>query len=272
MKKFLLILLILLLLGGIGFGTWYLLDNPQIFDTTVTTAAPKKEKEEDEKGKIGAVKKPETEADLLDAIAHEQTQNPDTVGWLQIPGTEISDSVVQSYNNTYYLRRTTRLVEDIYGCYFADYDCSIGARDVLSPNTVIYGHSDLKDNPDGPKFSQLFRFTDRDFATKTPYIQFATLEDRMTWQVFAAFFTDVNMPYIKTGYTGEELIKLTDEAKAKSAFVYDVPITGEDKILTLSTCSVRDGTTGAERFVVMAKLVPADAPLSRTVEIGDNVS
>lgn len=268
MKKFLLILLILLLIACMGGLIWFVWNNPDILNADVPLSAAVSKKKPT--NKIGEMKKPETTADILEAIAHEKSQNGDTVGWLEVPGTQISNSVVQSYNNLYYLRRTERKVEDIYGCYFADYECSFGSRGDLSVNTIIYGHSDLKDSADGPKFSQLFKFTDHTYAMNTPYIHFSTLEDQMTWQVFAAFYTDVSMKYINANYSDEELVALTDQAKAKSVYSYNVPINAGDKILTLSTCSVRDGTDGSHRFVVMAKLVPPDEKLAVSADITEN--
>ena len=59
---------------------------------------------------------------------------------------------------------------DIYGCYFLDVECALGRGSDFLSNTVVYGHSDLKDNPDGPRFSQLFRFVDDDFAAENKYL------------------------------------------------------------------------------------------------------
>lgn len=234
---------------------------PAAADATSSTAAKEKQPE------IGVMKPVETPADVLNQLDYEYQQNPDTVGWLRIPATDISNSVVQAINNTYYLRRTERKTNDIYGCYFADYECSFGARDMMSPNTVIYGHSDLKDNPDGLKFSQLFRFTKENFARRTPYIYFSTPESIMTWQIFAAFYTDTKLDYISTQLSGAQVVALAEQAKKNSVFAYDVPVGEADKLLTLSTCSIKNGTDGEQRFVVMAKLLPQDTNEEATAAI-----
>lgn len=206
---------------------------------------------------LGVYKLVETEMDLLEALDYEIKQNRDTVGWLIVPNTLISNSVLQAHDNTAYLRTDERHQPSIYGCYFADYTCSIGPREVLSPNTVIYGHSDLKDNPDGPRFSQLFKFTDPEFARQNPYIQFSTIDDFMDWEIFAVFYPSVDMNYIETNLSGSELVALANEAKAQSIYDYNVTVGETDKILTLSTCTVKYGSNDYEhRFVVMAKLVP----------------
>lgn len=209
-----------------------------------------------------------TDADLFESIEAAYEENPDAVGWLTIPGTDIDDVVLQSHDNLYYLRLNEEREYDVYGCYFADYVCSFGPREMLSANTVIYGHSDLKDNPDGKRFSQLFRFTEPEFAKATPYLEFSTDAERMHWQVFAVFYTDVEMNYIETELSGPELVGLADEAKQKSIYDYGVPVEEGDNILTLSTCTIKFGADDTDhRFVVMAKLVPADETLSQRADI-----
>lgn len=208
-------------------------------------------------GQLSKRKAPETVADLLETIHYEASQNPDTVGWLSIPDTDIENSVVQSHDNLYYLRRTERKTEDIYGCYFADYECSFGARDELSSNTVIYGHSDLKDNPDGLRFSQLFKFTDELFARRHPAISFSTAYEPMDWEIFAVFYADTTFAYNQVRLSEEEMEALIAEARRKSIYQYETEVSAADKIITLSTCTVKYGSRSDQRFVVMAKLLPA---------------
>lgn len=182
-------------------------------------------------------------------------KNPDTVGWLYIPGTDIDNSVLQSFDNSYYIRRNEQRKDDIYGCYFADADAPIGTVEEFAPNTIIYGHSDLKDNPDGKRFSQLFRFTDETFAKQTPNIYFSTAEKDLVWRVFAVFYTHVSFNYILTHPTETEFARIVEKAKEGSLYQYDVDVTADDRVLTLSTCSVKYGTTGEYRLVVMSRLV-----------------
>lgn len=209
---------------------------------------------------LGVRRVPNTHADIMEALDYEIRQNPDTVGWLMVPDTTINNSVVQSYNNSYYLRQTERKVPDTFGCYFVDYECSVGAREEFSDNTVIYGHSDIRgDNPEGPKFSQLYHFTDLEFAKEHPVVYFSTPEDYLVWEIFAVFYTDVTMDYIGADYEPEAKLALIEAARELSLYDYEVEVTEEDRILTLSTCSVKYGNDGTHRFVVMAKLLPPEA-------------
>ena len=200
-------------------------------------------------------------------------RNEDTVAWLMIPDTEINDAVLQSYDNNYYLRLTEDKTYSVFGCYYASYDCILDlGREELSRNTVIFGHSDYKDNPDGKKFSQLFKYTDLEFLKKNPYIYFSTPDDDMVWQVFSVFYTHVNFNYIQANPTAENFEKIIAEAKAKSEYIIDLDVGKNDKILTLSTCTKYYNEADYEnyRFVVMAKLldtnsVPTECPTSMTI-------
>lgn len=219
-------------------------------------------------------KTPNTAADVFKAIAYEQEKNPDALGWLMIPGMSIDDPVVQSHDNLYYLRRTDRGAEDIYGCYFADAECSLSPNGELSRNTVIYGHSDLQDNPDGPKFSQLFRLTEKTFAEETPCIYFSTAGRYMVWEIFAVFYTDLDdVNYIAvSGLDDAGLSQLIAQARERSIYHYDIPFeeSGEH-ILTLSTCTVKYGSRSDQRFVVMARLLPdGEEPQRAKLEVNPN--
>lgn len=214
---------------------------------------------------------------LLEQIAEKAEQvNPEIVGWLQVPGTDIDQPVVQTYNNSKYMRLDYAGKYNFQGCYWVDYECRVGNRATESRNTIIYGHNTAvaEDDPDGEDFAQLLRFTDEDFATSHPYIFFSTGEEDMVWEVFAVFYTDTAFRYIDMIDSGIDT--LVSEGKARSEFIYDVEIDPlSDKVLTLSTCTAKYGYVGGEaraRFVVMARLVEEDAQLKATVGLEKNPS
>ena len=216
---------------------------------------------------INVRKEVESDADLQESLDAATSANHDTVGWLKINGTEINNSVVQAHDNTYYLRRNERKQESTYGCYYVDFECSVGAREEMSPNTIIYGHSDLTDNPDGPKFSQLFKFTDTVFAESHPVIQFSTLEDFMYWEIFSVMYTDLEFNFIDPTPNGG-IKKFAQTAMDKSLYDYGVTVEDDDKVLVLSTCTIKFGKDDRNhRFVIMAKLLPEDAQIPKKANI-----
>ncbi|PWM24843.1 MAG: hypothetical protein DBX44_03415 [Oscillospiraceae bacterium] len=210
---------------------------------------------------------------LVEKIDEGIARNPDTVGWLYIPNTEIDNAVLQGPDNDYYLRIDEDKKYDIFGCYFADFRCELTDRDSLVKNTIIYGHSDYRDDPEGKRFSQLFHYAqDIDFVRNNPYIYFSVPEDDLVWQVFAVFFTHIDFNYIQTHPSEEEFQYILDEARARSEYIIDVPVTTEDRILTLSTCSGEyvPGDHTNYRLVVMAKLLPTNEVTQLTMEVEPN--
>lgn len=202
--------------------------------------------------------------------------NKEIVGWLQVPGTDINQPVVQSYNNTKYMRLDYAGKYNFQGCYWVDYECKVGARAALSRNTIIYGHntSITQDDLNGLDFAQLLRYTDEDFAKKHPYIFFSSAQEDMVWEIFAAFYTDTNFRYIDM--INKNISTLISEARSRSEFTYKIDLDeNADKVLTLSTCTAKYGYVGGEargRFVVMARLVPAGTELKETVDLEKNPS
>lgn len=268
--KFLLGILALLIVAVVGAGGWYIYSATQEEGASIELPSlpsvnmpwqseeSSSQPQSSKKGTVtvGETKKPNSSYDVLDSLAIAAKANRDVVAWLELPGAEINDCVLQYLDNDFYVRRDERKNYDVYGCYFMDYECPMGTRETLANNTVIYGHSAPEDNPEGPRFSKLFRFTKGKFARENPCIFLSTAEERMTWQIFAVFYTDISFDYIRVHITDDEMLELANRAKELSLYEYDVEITPEDKLLTLSTCSERDGKDGTHRFVVMAKLLP----------------
>lgn len=209
-------------------------------------------------------------------------ENSDTIGWLAVPASEIDDVIVwyPGDRNKYYLRRDFNKVPNTgplvtqYGTYFADYRCTFdGGAPGLARNTVIYGHS-MEDDPDGGGFSQLKKFLDEDYAKDTPYIYFSTTDEDMAWEVFAVFYSTINLSYNKPTEPDESFMEMIGECLARSIYNYDVEITAEDKILTLSTCcyNFTAAYPNNYRYVVMARLVPPGKVLAEKASFTKNPS
>lgn len=228
----------------------------------------------------------ELQKTMLENTLAMQQKNKDTIGWIYIDGTTVNDVVVKvNYNddNKYYLRRNANGENDNDGCYYADWRCKTGNRNSISKNTVVYGHNlgrsanglipDYQNHANGPKFAQLLKYQDEEFAKAHPYIYYSTIEEDMVWQVFAVFYTDIKFDYIEPNPADATFNSLLKKAQDLSFYNYDVEVSSNDKLLTLSTCTYRmaDDTKlhypNDYRYVVMAKLLPADAVLEDTVSL-----
>ncbi|MBR5310741.1 MAG: class B sortase [Oscillospiraceae bacterium] len=245
---------------------------------------------------IGPTEEEPVEEDLTielpsrkDKFAAAFTANNDVMAWLYIPGLEDVDAgVCFSYDKSYPYDKRDILgnkVNKTYwidGAYYSHYRNLRGSTaDELSVNTVIFGHSDLgltnlsysNDDPTGPLFSQLFNFKDPSFAEKTPYIYLTLPEEDTVWEVFAVFYNDAkatnktfstwfsknggSLWYIEPAPIEAQYQAMLDTVRERSLYDYEVEVDTDDKILTLSTCTVAYGLNARSnyRFVVVAKLV-----------------
>ena len=184
-------------------------------------------------------------------------KNPDTVGWLKIPGTNIDNVVCQAADNDYYLHHSFDKDEQKSGTLFADYRCDIENSD----NIIIYGHKQA----DKTMFGTLTRYRDIEgFYEENPIIEFSDLYNTYQYKVIAYFVcqTEENR-YVKKEdlFDYYNYINFTDTHTAKNFFdniaelseiAYVNDYKEGDRYLTLSTCSYE--FKGA-RFVVVAKKI-----------------
>ena len=104
--------------------------------TTGETMPEKKVSEVDnEIDETNAIK--ETEYVSVIDFAVLDSQNPDVVAWIQIPGTQINYPVVQGKDNDYYLHRDLNGQKSTAGTIFLDY---ADRADFSSLHNVLYGH------------------------------------------------------------------------------------------------------------------------------------
>ncbi len=200
---------------------------------------------------------PESEAVRIQtALEAARTGNPDVIGWLTVDGAEIDEAVVQAADNDKYLRRTIESSDyDVWGCYFADYECDLSAENSLSNTTIIYGHA-LDDDPDAEMFSKLKRFKDKAFAAAHPTITLGLDGALLTFEIFAASNIPISINYIDPTPAAAELQSTLDYLQANRFVSYDdVMVSTDDRILILSTCTSDDNV----RYVVAAKLIDTPA-------------
>lgn len=174
-------------------------------------------------------------------------QNPDTVGWLKVPGTEADNPVVQNkLDPSYYLTHNFYKGESEYGTIFADPKNSF-TSDGLSQNTILYGHR----MRDGSMLAGIKHYKELDFYKQNPVVNFTPIytDGSNKWKVFAVILSDTadtdilgpNGPFNYLISDFEDDIKFNafvDECYQRSIIkttTQDVVPT--DKLLTLSTCS-----------------------------------
>ena len=187
-------------------------------------------------------------------------QNPDTVGWINVPNTQVHNPVVKTSDNDKYLTTNFEGEKSKYGTVFADMNNVFEKGPVTSTNTILYAHH-MKD---GQMFGELKKYRDLDFYKENPVISFTTIYSPTTtrWKVFSVFIINTHRDddngnlfnYMRTEFSGEsdfeEFIQNCYQRSIITTPVQDV--TMSDKLLTLSTC-VYDFDDA--RLVVVARQV-----------------
>ena len=174
---------------------------------------------------------------------------PDLVGWLYMQGGTVHYPVMQGKDNDYYLNRLPDGKTNAAGSLFLD---SRDSADCSQPNQVIYGHN-MKN---GSMFAFLLNYRDSAYYESNPYLFYFTQSGVYRAEIFAGIHTKSTDYVYARPQNEEEMTQYLSEMRRKSVFSSSVSVSGQDRVLVLSTCS---GAVGSDdRFVVLAKLVTLD--------------
>ena len=176
------------------------------------------------------------------------TRNKDYRGWITLDGTKVSYPLVKGEDNDYYLKRSFDGNYDNNGTVFMDYrNFGFG----FSQHTILYGHN-MKD---GSMFGDLKKFKDERFALANRIIEIEDLYGTRYYEVYASYYAEADSGLIRTEFSSMlEFQDFVDGQMAQSSVAYGRQVQGDDRILTLVTCSyeVDDG-----RYLIHAVEVAA---------------
>ena len=159
--------------------------------------------------------------------------NQDTVGWIKVENMRIEYPIVKTNNNDYYLNRSFDETYNSAGWVFMDYR---NKADGTDKNIVLYGQN----RKDGSMFGDLADIFEEEWYENknNMYITFVTENEYCIYQIFSAYRIEAEDYYITTGFKNdEEFNTFVNRLKQRSFKDFEVEVSGEDKILTLSTCS-----------------------------------
>ncbi len=172
-------------------------------------------------------------------------QNNDTIAYLKVDNTNISYAIVRGNDNLYYLSHNFNKEYGVAGWIFADYRNKFDETD---KNIIIYGHN----TNDGSMFGSLKKVLNYEWQSIDEKIMLITEAKTYYYQVFSTYLVNPEDYYITTEFPNDtEYTKFIETIKSRSNYAYQVEVSANDKILTLSTCS----DNGAKRVVLHAKLI-----------------
>ena len=160
-------------------------------------------------------------------------QNKETVAWIKVNNTNIEYPVVKANNNNFYLNHSFDKSENLAGWIFADYRNKFDNTD---KNIIIYGHN----MRDGSMFGSLKNILNSDWYEneENTNITLYTENEKCIYKVFSIYKIESEDYYIKTEFSNDnEFEQFVNTIKNRSIKKFDIDVSKEDNILTLSTCA-----------------------------------
>lgn len=182
-------------------------------------------------------------------------ENPDFVGWINVPGTNIDYPVMQTKDNEQKYLHT-----DFYGRWSYEGVPFLSANsDIVRPsdNITIYGHH-MKY---GTMFHNLTKFENNEFYKEHKIFYFDNIYRSGTYEIVGVVKTDVNQGSYQywnvSDCNAEEFYRYVDFLKENS--LYKIKALNDveygDILVTLSTCEYH---TSNGRLIVVGKLIETD--------------
>ena len=168
--------------------------------------------------------------------------NKDTVGYIEVPNTNIRYVVVKGEDNSYYLNHNFNKEKNVAGWIFMDYK---NKADGTDKNLVIYGH----ETKDGSMFGSLSNLLSEDFIKKKEnlIITFVTERGIKKYKIFSIYTIEPEDYYISVDFDDNEFNRFKEKIKKRSLFQLESDLENKN-IITLSTCQ----NHGAKRLAVHA--------------------
>lgn len=160
-------------------------------------------------------------------------QNNETVAWIKVNNTSVEYPVVRATNNSFYLNHSFDKSKNSAGWIFADYKNKFNNTD---KNIVIYGHNMRDDS----MFGSLKNILNSDWYDndENTNITLYTENEKSIYKVFSIYKIESEDYYIKTEFSNDnEFEKFIETLKKRSIKNFNIDISKEDSILTLSTCA-----------------------------------
>ena len=171
---------------------------------------------------------------IIDFDALAQT-NPEIVGWIYVPGTNINYPVVQTNNNSKYLNTLFDGTANASGAIFLDSDDT--APGMVDQQTTIYGHH----MNDGSMFNVISDTTDQATFDSMDYVYYITRDATYKLRPLATKVVEDTYAKARTpNFEGDDGLKnyLSEMLDGASAVASDATdrAASATKVVTLVTC------------------------------------
>ena len=175
--------------------------------------------------------------------------NKESVAYVNIPGTELDEPVVQTTDNATYLDKTFDGGYQPYlGTVFMDTD---NKKDFSDRLTWLFGHARGSMAGDHRMFNDVNYFDKQEFFDKHPYVVIETPERKYYYEAIAMIIVPETTAFYRTSFDDDkdfetQLSAVYDEAQIKKP---NVKVSAKDKYLVLSTCREEDETIRSNLYL-----------------------
>lgn len=243
-KSIMLVLILMVIVSGVGVVNRYLQDKRAEEEyrrlaelaretTEATTEAPTEALTEPQETE------PETEAYIspIDFEALSEV-NPDVIGWIRIPDTNVDYPIVQTDDNDKYLHTSFEGEESIAGTVYLDFESD---SDMMGFNNILYGHN-MKN---GSMFKDIVKYKDQSYFDEHKYFEIYTPERTIRLKAISCYYAKAEPIVRKTRFKTRESYEAFIKEMIKPCAWYEMPEFPIDSLYTLVTCSyeVNDART-----------------------------
>ena len=186
----------------------------------------------------------ETDLDALREV------NPDVVGWIFLPNSQVNYPIVQGADNQYYLDYTWDNRKNTAGSIFLE---STNASDFSDCRSILYGH-----NMANMSMFAVLHYYANEYYTKTfPYVYLVTDEGVLRYEIYSTYQAEVTGKTYALGLDQRHMASFIQMTLEESDLDMGIVPAATDRILTLSTCTGNYET----RRVVHARLAMEEVVL-----------
>ena len=175
--------------------------------------------------------------------------NKESIAYVNIPGTELDEPVVQTTDNETYLDKTFDGGYQPYlGAVFMDTD---NKKDFSDRLTWLFGHARGSKVGDHRMFNDVNYFDSQDYFDKHPYVVIETPERKYYYEAIAMIIVPETTAFYRTSFDDDkdfetQLSAVYNDAQIKKP---NVKVSAKDKYLVLSTCREEDETIRSNLYL-----------------------
>ena len=178
-------------------------------------------------------------------------QNPRTVGWIYIPGTNIDYPIVLApkEDHDFYITHAFSDAESSLGAIYIEAKCY--GSILKNKNTIIVGHNI---RTKGMMFNQLVKFGEEDFFKEHSDIYIYTEEGKFVFNMFSFYRVNYKYNFRRVSFKDNtDYLQYLQTMQNNSWYKRDgVSLKASDRIITLYTCT--NDNVKTNRYVAVAVL------------------